>query len=316
MCPYCHLHIPPPPFLRPPARPKHTPYACLCTSSSCTCDLLQAPRHGGRTLPPPISSRQGTAPAQGPNRHQTRDRPAPRIAALGPRDAGIQKFRGRPPSPYDRAPRHAPGRVMPPAMSRGQARNGPSPGQRPGREFPGAPHRAGPNWDRNSAPVRPSQAPTRLPPPMGRRAPAPEREPLPTRAPRDNFGGNQRVPNPRVPVRGAGPDRTAPGAGFPVGRRAGPPGARQPAAGPPHTAPRAAPPRGRVGPPAARRDNHPPLVAQGPYEPPVAPFPVDRPPPRYNDQPRYSDAVPGQRAPRAAHPARGVGSRPTPVGSR
>lgn len=265
-------------------------------------------------MPPPISSRQGAAPAQGPNRHQSRDRPAPRIAVLGPRDAGIQKFRGRPPSPYDKAPRHAPGRVMPPAISRGQVRNGPPLGQRPGRDFSGVPQRAGPN--RGPAPPRPGQAPNRLPPPMARRAPAAERQPPPARAPRDNFGGNQRMLSPRVPVRGAGPGRTAPGAGFPVGRRAGPPGARQPGAGPPHTAPRAAPPRGRVPPPAARRDSHPPLVAQGPYEPPAASFPADRPPMRYNDQARYANAVPDQRAPRAAHPARGTGNRPTPIGSR
>ena len=303
-----HTYFPSPVF------PRHTHPQCLLHCGSCIHVVLQAPRHGGRTLPPPISSRQGTAPAQGPNRHQSRDRPALRNAALGPRDAGIQKFRGRPPSPYDRAPRHAPGRVMPPAMSRGQPRNGPPLGPRPGREFAGGPHRAGPN----PAPLRSGQAPARLPPPMGRRAPAPKREPLPVRAPRDNFGGKQRVPNSRVPVRGAGPhrpgpDRDAPGAGFSVGRRAGPPGARQLGVGPPHTAPRAAPPRGRVPPPAARRDSRPPLVAQGPHEPPVAPFPVA---PRYNDQPRYSDAAADQRVPRAAHPARGIGNRQPPVGSR
>ena len=278
-----------------------------------SCCVFQATRHGGRTLPPPISSRQGTAPAQGPNRHQSRDRPAPRIAALGPRDAGIQKVRGRPPSTHDRAPRHAPGRVMAPG---GQARHGPPMGQRPGRELAAGPHRAGPNWDRN-APLRAGAAPARLPPPMGRRAPAPERESLPGRAARDSFGGNPRVPNPRVPMRGAGPqrpgpDRAAPGAGFPVGRRAGPPGARQPGPGPPHTAPRAAPPRGRVPPPAARRDSHPPLVAQGSYEPPVAPFLPERQPARYNDQPRYSDAAPDQRAPRAARGS----SRPAIGGPR
>ncbi|KAL3146007.1 hypothetical protein ABBQ38_015364 [Trebouxia sp. C0009 RCD-2024] len=274
-----------------------------------------APRHGGRNLPPPIGgSRQSTA--QGANRHQGRDRPAPRVAALGPRDAGIQKVRGRAPPPYDRAPRYGPSRAMPPVMSRGQTRNGPQAGHTPGREFDEGPHRAGPSWDRNPAPLRPGPVPARLPPPMGRRAPLPERGPPLARAPRDDFGGSQRMVNPRAPIRGAGPDRDVPGPGFPVGRRAGPPGARQPGAGPAHTAPRTAPPRGRVPPPAARRDSHPPLVAQRAYEPPAAPFPTERQPARYDEQPRFSGAAPDQRGPRAPHSSGGMGHRPNPAGSR
>lgn len=276
---------------------------------------LQAPRHGGRNLPPPMGgSRQSTAA----NRHQGRDRPAPRVAALGPRDAGIQKVRGRAPPPYDRAPRYGPPRAMPPVMSRGQTRNGPQAGHRPGpgREFDEGPHRAGPSWDRKPAPLRPGPVPARLPPPMGRRAPLPERGPLLGRGPRDDFGASQRMVNPRAPIRGAGPDRDAAGSGFPVGRRAGPSGARQPGAGPAHTAPRTAPPRGRVPPPAARRDSHPPLVAQRPHEPPAAPLPAERQPARYDEQPRFSGAAPDQQGVRGPHPSGGMGHRPNPAGSR
>ena len=201
-------------------------------------------------------------------------------------------------------------------MSRGQARNGPQTGHRPGREFDEGPHRAGPSWDRNPAPLRAGPVPARLPPPMGRRAPLPERGPPLGRAPRDDFGGTQRLPNPRAPIRGAGPDRDPPGPGFPVGRRAGPVGARQSGAGLPHSAPRTAPPRGRVPPPAARRDSHAPLVAQRPYDGPAAPFPTERQPARYDEQPRYSGAAPDQRAPRAPHPSGGLGHRPNPAGSR
>ncbi|KAL3155779.1 hypothetical protein ABBQ32_012794 [Trebouxia sp. C0010 RCD-2024] len=274
-----------------------------------------APRHGGRNLPPPMGgSRQSTAA----NRHQGRDRPAPRVAALGPRDAGIQKVRGRAPPPYDRAPRYGPPRAMPPVMSRGQTRNGPQAGHRPGpgREFDEGPHRAGPSWDRKPAPLRPGPVPARLPPPMGRRAPLPERGPLLGRGPRDDFGASQRMVNPRAPIRGAGPDRDAAGSGFPVGRRAGPSGARQPGAGPAHTAPRTAPPRGRVPPPAARRDSHPPLVAQRPHEPPAAPLPAERQPARYDEQPRFSGAAPDQQGVRGPHPSGGMGHRPNPAGSR
>ena len=263
--------------------------------------FVQAPRHGGRNLPPPISNRQGPRPAQGPDRRQGRDRPAPRVAALGPRDAGVQKVRRRQPL-HERA-----------AFQ---------PGQKPGRDVPDGPHRAVSSWDRNNPPPRQSQAPARLPPPIGRRGLAPERGPPPAaRAPRDNFGGSQRMPNPRAPprrpaARGPGPDRAAPRAGFPVGRRDAPTGARHPGAELPHTAPRNAPIRSRAAPPAARREAYPPPVGQPLHHPHAAPLPVDRQPGRYSEPPRYSDAAPAQRAPRSAPPPRGMGNRPAPSAPR
>ena len=270
------------------------------------------------------------------NKYQGRDRQAPRHDHLGPRDAGVQKIRGRPfrPEPsYDRAARHGPGRDEAPAAPRGYPRNAgqaagsrhgyyPPQGGRPGRA-PAETQRPAPSWGRSAPPAREGPAPARLPPPAGRRAPAPERSAPAARAPRSDFGGSQRAPNPRAPARAPAPDRgaAASAAGFPVGRQRpfAPPGAVRASTGAPHSGP----PRGRADRPAPT-----PRVGNAAFVPQPerydAPVPASRgvnrsEAGRYDEPPaRYNNAVaPNQRAPRHdAPPHRAAGNRPAPAAPR
>jgi len=272
----------------------------------------------------------------GGNKYQGRDRQGPRHDHLGPRDAGVQKIRGRPfrPEPsYDRAARHGLNRDEASAAPRGYARNagqaagsrhGPYPpqGGRPGR-VSAETQRPAPSWGRNAPPAREGPAPARLPPPAVRRAPAPERKAPAARAPRSGFGGSQRAPNPRGPARAPAPDRgaAASAAGFPVGRQRpfAPPGGARALTGTPHSGP----PRGRADRPApAPRVSNAAFVPQPErFEAPVpAPRGVNRSEAgRYNEPPaRYTNAVvPNQRAPRHdAPPHRAAGNRPALAGPR
>ncbi|KAA6417575.1 MAG: hypothetical protein FRX49_12450, partial [Trebouxia sp. A1-2] len=275
----------------------------------------------------------GPSTAPGGSKYQGRDRQGPRHNHLGPRDAGVQKIRGRPfrPEPsYDRAARHGPGRDQVSAAPRGYPRNagqaagsrhGPYPpqGGRPGRA-PAETQRPAPSWGRNAPPAREAPAPARLRPPAARRALAPERSAPAARAPRSDFGGSQRAPNSRAPARAPAPDRgaAASASGFPVGRQRpfAPPGGARASIGTPHSGP----PRGRADRPAPA-----PRVSNAAFIPQPerfdAPVPASRgvnrsEAGRYGDPPaRYNNAlVPNQRAPRHdAPPQRAAGNRPAPA---
>lgn len=283
-----------------------------------TCGLLlpaQPPRPKGKgTLPPPVGGRQGSGSG-----YQGRDRFAPRNAPLGPRDAGVQKVRGRPHRPepeQDRAPRHGP-------AVRGYLRNGPVAGSRqgshqpaggrPGREVPTESQRPAPAWGRNAPPAREAPPPGRMPASVARRAPASGQDMPIARVPRNDF--NQRML--RATARAPGPGRAAMTSGITIGRRVNTQAVDRQSLRAPHTAP----PRSRVDRPVAvldRRLSIPTFAAPPDRFDATVPPPrgANREPMQYEEPHRYSNAaLRNERAPRRdAPPPRG--NRPGPAAPR